>query len=48
MKLPKEIIKEMIKGQKFTSTNQIMDTIKEMFADILEEVLQCEIEEQLG
>lgn len=48
MKLPKEIIKEMIKEQKFTSTNQIMDTIKEMFADILEEVLQCEIEEQLG
>jgi transposase-like protein len=25
-----------------------MDTIKEMFSDILEEVLQCEIEEQLG
>lgn len=48
MKLPKELIKEMVKQQKFTSTNQIMETIKEMFADILEEVLQCEIEEQLG
>lgn len=48
MKLSKEIIKEMVKEQKFTSTNQIMDTIKEMFADVLEEVLQCEIEEQLG
>lgn len=48
MKLPKELIKEIVKEQKFTSTNQIMETIKEMFSDILEEVLQCEIEEQLG
>lgn len=48
MKLPKELIKEMVKEQKFTSTNQIMETIKEMFSDILEEVLQCEIDEQLG
>lgn len=48
MKLPKELIKELVKEKQFTSTNQIMETIKEMFADILEEVLQCEIEEQLG
>ncbi|WP_251553124.1 IS256 family transposase [Neobacillus muris] len=48
MKIPKELIKEIVKQEKFTSTNQIMDTIKEMFADILEEVLQCEIDEQLG
>jgi transposase-like protein len=48
MKLPKELIKEMVKEQKFTSTDQIMETIKEMFSDILEEVLQCEINEQLG
>jgi len=48
MKLPKELIKEMVKEQKFASTDQIMETIKEMFADILEEVLQCEIDEQLG
>nr|WP_295974576.1 transposase [uncultured Bacillus sp.] len=38
----------MVKGEKFTSTNQIMETIKEMFSDILEEVLQCEMDEQLG
>lgn len=48
MKLPKELIKEMVKEQKFTSTNQIMETIKEMFSDVLEEVLQCEMDEQLG
>jgi putative transposase len=38
----------MVKQHKFASTNQIMEAIKEMFADILEEVLQYEIEEQLG
>ncbi|MEH7131112.1 IS256 family transposase [Neobacillus drentensis] len=48
MKLPMELIKEIVKEQKFTSTNQIMETIKEMFSDILEEVLQCEMDEQLG
>jgi len=48
MKLPKELIREIVKEQKFTSTNQIMETIKEMFSDVLEEVLQCEIDEQLG
>jgi len=48
MKLPKELIKEMVKEQKFTSTDQIMETIKDMFSDILQEVLQCEIDEQLG
>ncbi|SDM15833.1 hypothetical protein SAMN05443253_102105 [Bacillus sp. OK048] len=34
MKLPKELIKEIVKEEKFTSTNQIMETIKEMFSDI--------------
>ena len=48
MKLPRELIKEIVKEQKFTSTNQIMETIKDMFSDVLEEVLQCEIDEQLG
>ncbi|WP_310176367.1 IS256 family transposase [Neobacillus niacini] len=48
MKLPKELVKEIVREQKFTSTNQIMETIKEMFSDILEEVLQCELDEQLG
>ncbi|SES04397.1 Transposase, Mutator family [Gracilibacillus ureilyticus] len=48
MKLPKELIREMVKEQKFTSTDQIMETIKGMFSDVLEEVLHCEMDEQLG
>ena len=48
MKMPKELIKELVRNEKFTSTNEIMETIKGMFADVLEETLQCEIEEKLG
>lgn len=35
MKLPKELIIEIVKEEKFTSTHQIMETIKGMFSDIL-------------
>ena len=48
MKIPKELIKEYVKSEKFTNTTDIMESIKSMFADALNEVLQCEIDEQLG
>ena len=48
MKIPKEVIKEYVKSEKFTNTADIMDSIKSMFADVLNEALQCEIDEQLG
>jgi transposase-like protein len=48
MKIPKEIIKDYVKNEQFKSTGDIMESIKSMFADVLNEVLQCEIEESLG
>ena len=48
MKIPKELIKEYVKSEKFTNTTDIMESIKSMFADVLNEVLQCEMDEQLG
>ena len=48
MKMPKELIKEYVKSEKFTNTTDIMESIKSMFADVLNEVLQCEMDEQLG
>ncbi len=48
MKIPKEVIKEYVKSEKFTNTADIMESIKSMFADVLNEVLQCELDEQLG
>ena len=48
MKIPKELIKEYVKSENFTNTTDIMESIKSMFADVLNEVLQCEMDEQLG
>ncbi len=47
-KIPKEVIKEYVKSEKFTNTADIMESIKAMFADVLNEVLQCELDELLG
>jgi hypothetical protein len=48
MKIPKELIKEFVRGENFKNTNDILASIKSMFGDVLEEVLQCEIDEKLG
>lgn len=37
MKIPTELIKEYVKSENFTSTTDIMDSIKSMFADVLNE-----------
>jgi len=37
MKIPKELIKEYVKSENFTSTSDIMEDIKSMFADVLNE-----------
>jgi len=48
MKIPKEVIRELIKSEEFKNTGDIMESIKAMFADVMNEILQCEIEEKLG
>ncbi len=48
MKIPKELIRDFVREEKFTSTTEIMSAIKDMFSGALEEVLQCELEEKLG
>jgi len=48
MKLPKELIKELVKSEDFKTTGSIMECLKETFADVMNEVLQSEIEEKLG
>lgn len=41
-------IKDLVKEQKFTSTKEIMDCMIGMFADVLEQTLQAEMDEHLG
>lgn len=41
-------IKDLVNEQNFTSTQDIMECMKGMFADVLEQILQDEMEQHLG
>ena len=43
-----EIMKEYVRSQNFTSTDEIMAAMKDMFKDFLQEVMECELSEELG
>jgi len=47
-KTPTMLMKEYVNCQKFESTTDVMVAMKEMFADVLEQVMECELEEKLG
>jgi transposase-like protein len=44
----KELLREYIKEQNFTSPNDILSALKEMFRDVLQESLEAEMDEELG
>lgn len=46
--IPKEVIRELIKSEKFTTTSDVMEAIKDMFKDVLQEVMEAELELELG
>lgn len=43
-----EIMREFVKSQNFTTTDKVMAAMKEMFKDVLQEVMECELSEKLG
>lgn len=47
-KMPKELLKEYVSSQKFASTADIMEAMKEMFKDALQQVMNSELDEKLG
>ena len=47
-RIPREIIKELISSEEFKSTGDILEAIKGMFADVLGEVLEAELNPTLG
>ena len=47
-KASKEMLKEFVNSQHFTSTTEIMNTMKELFSDVLQQVMEAELEEKLG
>lgn len=42
------MMKEFVKSQNFTSTDEVMTAMKDMFKDILQEVMECELADELG
>lgn len=46
--IPKEVIKELIREQKFSNTTEVMEAIKDMFRDVLQEIMEAELETELG
>ena len=47
-KAPAEMMREFVKSQNFTSTDEVMAAMKEMFKDVVQEVMECELSEELG
>lgn len=46
--VPAEILKEYVKRQGFTSTEEIMNAMKDMFRDVIQQVMESEPETELG
>ena len=47
-KTSKELLKEFVNSQNFTSTADIMNSMKELFSDVLQTVIEVELEEKPG
>ena len=45
---PRNLLKEYVQSQHFTSTADIMQAMKEMFRDVIEQVMEVEMDEELG
>lgn len=46
--LSKDLLREYIKEQKFTSSDDILKALKQLFSDVLQESLEAELDESLG
>ena len=45
---PQEVLKQYVQSQHFTSTADIMTAMKEMFRDVIQQVMEVEMDEELG
>ena len=48
MSTPQELLKQYVQSQNFTSTADIMAAMKEMFRDVIQQVMEVEMDEELG
>lgn len=47
-KVSAKMIREYVKSQNFTSTEDIMEAMMDMFKDVLQQVMECELANELG
>ena len=47
-KASKELLRDFVNSQHFTSTTDILNSMKELFSDVLQQVMEAELEETLG
>lgn len=45
---PAELLKSYVQSQKFTSTTEVMEAMKDMFRDVIQQVMEGELEDELG
>ena len=45
---PQNLLKEYVASQNFTSTADIMEAMKAIFRDVIEQVMEAEIDEESG
>ena len=46
--IPQNLLKEFVQSQHFTSTADIMQPMKDMFRDAIQQVMEVEMDEELG
>lgn len=46
--LSKELLREYVKEQKFSTPSEVLEAMKEMFRDVIQEALEAEMDESLG
>lgn len=47
-KVQAEMMRDFVRSKNFTSTDEMMEATKDMFKDVLQQVLACELTDKLG
>ena len=47
-KASKELLRDFVNNQHFTNTTDILNSMKDLFSDVLQQVMEAELEETLG
>lgn len=45
---PEQIMREYVNSQTFSSTTEVMNAMKSMFGEVLQQVMKSELEQKLG